>query len=410
MDIFPNRTNYHALTYIKLDCLSWYISDASFVIAHHISKFPIPDEELNTKAKDRGKHGIYEEMIQAWVTYEVIKVLYIYGLSPEPKDDIDGIAPDICKYYLYVIDGDDADVDELDEMQKLLMKKTLHGGSFDKCNFSGVDQVKWKADVKFMIPFLLLSWVRHLQQYFYDKKNTKKTWSKHGNYTPHLTLRHGESKNPLGLVFLSKVLGSKDDHYQVKKYNDIKPNEQETITVKDVKHDKVLFASFEEWAMFLLKPPLETRLTEAITANAETKRRWETCQAKLSSEYTFHFTETDYTNKKSKKKDKAIIATDHTTLVYKDKTEKQIHSVINQGLIKGQKIIEKLNEKKKRTPDERQMIATMETIRDAYIALAKKTLSQDVNTLNDINQHLKDNDEEGQLENQNKAARVNNGK
>jgi len=87
--------------------------------------------------------------------------------------------------------------------------------------------------------------------------------------------------------------------------------------------------------------------------------------------------------------------------VYKDKTEKQIHSVINQGLIKGQKIIEKLNEKKKRTPDERQMIATMETIRDAYIALAKKTLSQDVNTLNDINQHLKAQD---------KAADVNNGK
>jgi hypothetical protein len=171
--------------------------------------------------------------------------------------------------------------------------------------------------------------------------------------------------------------------------------------VKDVVHDKVLFASFEEWAMFILKPPLQTRLTEAITANADTKRRWEACEAKLRSKYTFQFTDEDYTNKKSKRKDKDNITTNHTTLVYEDKTEKQIHSVINEGLIKGQKSIEKLKEKKKPTNDEKQMIENMETIVEAYIALAKKTLSQDVNTLNDINQHLKAQD---------KAADVNNGK
>ena len=388
MDIFSNRKNYHTLTYIKLDCLSWYISDASFVIAHHISKFPIPAEELKAGAKDRGKHGIYEEMIQAWVTYEVIKVLYIYGLSPEPKDDIEDIAPDIYKYHLYIIDRDETEADELHEMQKLLMKRTLHGTTFEKCNFSGVDQVNWKADVKFMIPFLLLSWVRHLQQYYYHKKNMKKTWSKHGNYTPHLKIRSGESKNPLGLVFLSKKNGHTDDHYRVKNYNDIKPNEQQTMTVTD-DHDKVLFASFEEWAMLILKPPLQTRLTEAIAANDDTRRRWNASEAKLKSKYTFLFTDEDFTIKKSKKKDKDSITTSHTTRVYTDKTEKQIHSVINEGLIKGQKSIEKLKEKKKPTNDEKQMIENMETIVEAYIALAKKTLSQDVNTLNDINQHLK---------------------
>ena len=47
------------------------------------------------------------------------------------------------------------------------------------------------------------------------------------------------------------------------------------------------------------------------------------------------------------------------------------------------------------------MIKNIETIVEAYIALAKKTLSQDVNTLNDINQHLKAQDS---------AADVNNGK
>ena len=115
---------------------------------------------------------------------------------------------------------------------------------------------------------------------------------------------------------------------------------------RDLNHDKVLFASFEEWAMLILKPPLQTRLTEAIAANADTRRRWNASEAKLKSKYTFLFTDEDFTIKKSKKKDKDSITTSHTTRVYTDKTEKQIHSVINEGLIKGQKSIEKLKEKK----------------------------------------------------------------
>jgi hypothetical protein len=61
--------------------LSWYISDAAFIIANYLAK-----NELKGKGRDRGKHGIYHEMIQTWVTYELVKVLHLYGLNPQMSD------------------------------------------------------------------------------------------------------------------------------------------------------------------------------------------------------------------------------------------------------------------------------------------------------------------------------------
>jgi len=43
-------------------------------------------------------------MIQTWVTYEVVKVLYIYGLNPEPSEQLETVAPHIETYIKYVID------------------------------------------------------------------------------------------------------------------------------------------------------------------------------------------------------------------------------------------------------------------------------------------------------------------
>ena len=81
----------------KTDCLSWYISDASFIIATYLSK-------LEIEGSDRGKHATYLEMIQTWVTYEVVKVLYIYGLNPERSEQLQTVAPHIETYIKYVID------------------------------------------------------------------------------------------------------------------------------------------------------------------------------------------------------------------------------------------------------------------------------------------------------------------
>jgi hypothetical protein len=183
--LFPNKT----------DCLSWYISDASFVIATYLSK-------LDIEGRDRGKHATYLEMIQTWVTYEVVKVLYIYGLNPERSEQLETVAPHIEKYIKYVIDTESNSDSHADakEIHEVLLNNTQHAGTFTKCNFSGMADIKWKEEVKFMIPLLVLTWLRQLQQFFKRKQNKLRSWSSLGNYAPHLKLQHGGKNNPLAIV------------------------------------------------------------------------------------------------------------------------------------------------------------------------------------------------------------------
>jgi hypothetical protein len=56
--------------------------------------------------KDRGSPGVYREMIQTWVTYELVKVIYIFGLNPSPNDDLSKFAPEIHSYIDYLRLGD----------------------------------------------------------------------------------------------------------------------------------------------------------------------------------------------------------------------------------------------------------------------------------------------------------------
>jgi hypothetical protein len=53
--------------------LSWYVYDAGQVIATKISKKP-------TTGIDRGDRLVFQEFIQSWVGYELVKVLNVFGL------------------------------------------------------------------------------------------------------------------------------------------------------------------------------------------------------------------------------------------------------------------------------------------------------------------------------------------
>jgi hypothetical protein len=72
-----------------------------------------------------------------------------------------------------------------------------------------------------MIPFLILTWLRQLQQFFDNRQ--KRTWSNYGNYNPHLKLNQGEGSDPLAVVYLS--MPGTGQSYKVKHFTDIQPNE-----------------------------------------------------------------------------------------------------------------------------------------------------------------------------------------
>ena len=360
-----------------------------------MSKLPLPSDTKDTKTKDtketktkdRGKHATYEEMIQTWITYEVVKVLYLFGLNPTQRSNLENIAPDIERYIAYIesniLDDDNDDEDEesheeIKHIHEIIFKHTQHSGIFDKCTFASLTEVKWKEDVKYMIPFLLLTWLRHLQQYFKSKKNEKRTWAENGNYQPHVTLSKGESTNPLAIVYLSKP-GMKKP-FKVKSYDHIKPYEPQKF--KDITN--VLIPSFEEWAMFLLTPPNQTRLTKAIQDDEETRRRWNMAEMKLRLSYKFELNDKNYANKDKDKDDNNKNTELHPTLDYNNKTNEELHAEINSGLTKGQQAIQKIRAKKTKSTYDNMMIDNMENMIRAYIALASKTFSSNYTTLEEI--------------------------
>ncbi len=54
--------------------LSWYVYDAAQIIATKVAKKPF-------NGPDRGDSLVFQEFIQSWVGYELVKVLNIFGLQ-----------------------------------------------------------------------------------------------------------------------------------------------------------------------------------------------------------------------------------------------------------------------------------------------------------------------------------------
>ncbi len=81
------------------------------------------------------------EMIQTWITYEVVKVLFLYGLNPKPSDRIHDVAQEIGKYILHMTDPSDESYASARKVQNTLFKKTHHLSVFSRCNFSDVAAV-----------------------------------------------------------------------------------------------------------------------------------------------------------------------------------------------------------------------------------------------------------------------------
>ncbi len=83
-----------------------------------------------------------------------------------------------------------------------------------------VQKITWDEDIKFMLLILVITWLRQLQQFFVEEG--KRTWSKLGNYIAADRLTPGESKNPLGIMYMKSTAGQ---IYKVKNYFNIKPDE-----------------------------------------------------------------------------------------------------------------------------------------------------------------------------------------
>ncbi len=157
-------------------------------------------------------------MIQMWVTYELVKVIYIFGLNQSPNDDLSNFAPEIDTYiaYLRMGDEDEDNKEYATTTHELLMRQTLHTGVFHKCSFAKREMPLWNNDVKCMISIVILTWLRQLEENFFQYE--KETWAVLGDY---LENEKAEPKNLFGNVILKNKSGQT---YRVREYSNIKPD------------------------------------------------------------------------------------------------------------------------------------------------------------------------------------------
>jgi hypothetical protein len=160
--------------------MSWFIGDSAYILAMYIAKV----KEDVPAAKDRGGPGIYEEMIKTWLLYEVVKVLYLFGLNPGISDSCESAAPGIYQYLSDMEEG--YATKESVELNNVLFNLTKHRSNFTgdskDCTFANDSATTWVADVQYQIPFLILTWMRHLQEYFF--KDDTRRWNSLGRYAP----------------------------------------------------------------------------------------------------------------------------------------------------------------------------------------------------------------------------------
>jgi hypothetical protein len=75
--------------------LFWYVHDAAHVIATKIAKKPF-------NGNDRGNSLLFQESIQSWVGYELVKVLNVFGQQPKIRTDLADWSPDLFAMFTYL--------------------------------------------------------------------------------------------------------------------------------------------------------------------------------------------------------------------------------------------------------------------------------------------------------------------
>ncbi len=116
--------------------LSWYVHDAAHVIATKIANKPF-------HGNDRGESLLFQEFIQSWVGYELVKVMKVFGLQPKIRTDLADWAPDLFATFTYLTNRTKNEYkDKAYKMVDKLFDQTKHSSYFSKLNFGSKEKFK----------------------------------------------------------------------------------------------------------------------------------------------------------------------------------------------------------------------------------------------------------------------------
>jgi len=220
--------------------VSWYALNVGRVVGDKITR----RHNDPCKKGDRGSSVVYNELMQAWVIYELVQVLHIYGLTPMVRSNLGSYSDSLSKIASYLRDKTKLDSDSKGKVEKMIQKlfaETEHSAMFKQMQFGSMSH--FKQMTTYAIPFLMITWLRQLEEFFFLK--TDQDFFDHGMYSA-LSAKPKKSTTNNN-IWMSKNASKKNLH-KVETLAFLKPKMRQNAGV---------CVTLREWAAYIFKCEFE---------------------------------------------------------------------------------------------------------------------------------------------------------
>jgi len=283
---------------------------------------------------------VFQDFIQSWVGYKLAKVLNVFGLQPKIRDDLEARSPDLFATFTYLCKreaSNDQHRKKAFKMLDLIFDKTEHNSYFVKLNFGSKE--KFKTANNSSLYLLILTWLRQLEQYFYNDDGNDDfdvDWNKHGRYNATTYMLKTSS---LANINMSKADGIKTPVTDVSFFD---PTHRDGVCV-----------SLEEWGARIFKPHNKQVLRDAKSGCEISKQQFDHATTVIDE---ITFTTTDLSSSKvsgdnndeGHEREDAVMAYEFAPDRHKDQTKEMLLYNLSRGiqllLNKSEKNYQKIEE------------------------------------------------------------------
>ena len=141
-----------------------------------------------------------------WVCYECVKMLYVFGIQPTIRSDISTWSPhldSLFKYFSNMNASEEEHKKEATDILEILLNTTAHSSYFSKLHFG--KKKKFLHIDKPILYLVVLTWLRQLQQYFFNQNETdiKRDW--HKKFGRYFATNTTNKNKLLGYIHMSKA-------------------------------------------------------------------------------------------------------------------------------------------------------------------------------------------------------------
>jgi hypothetical protein len=180
---------------------------------------------------------LFEHIIHSWIGYELVKVILKYGLNPGVQSNLHEWSQDLSQLFSYFGEKTRDPTKRPDTQINILFDNTEHNSYFAKLSLGS--KRKFEKMPNRILPLVLLTWLRQLQEYFFKQPDTSThaDWSNLGRY---IAQPAGKQVNKgVNHVYLSGA--TPRNLTKMKSFDDIMPKNKGKGVNKVVR-------SLQEWA------------------------------------------------------------------------------------------------------------------------------------------------------------------